>query len=71
MPYGAITGETWRPYVAPADNAQPFDQQAAAAELEAFGASNQGGAYGLPFLSTRCQDAETRWSTYLPTIQAC
>jgi hypothetical protein len=36
--YGAIIGETWKPYVAPADNAQPLDQQAAAAELEAFGA---------------------------------
>jgi hypothetical protein len=36
--YGAITGETWKPYVAPADNAQPLDQQAAAVELEAFGA---------------------------------
>jgi hypothetical protein len=35
--YGAIIGETWKPYVAPADNAQPLDQQAAAAELEAFG----------------------------------
>jgi hypothetical protein len=36
--YGSITGETWKPYVAPADNAQPLDRQAAAAELEAFGA---------------------------------
>ena len=35
--YGAITGETWKPYVAPPET-QPFDQQAAAAELEAFGA---------------------------------
>jgi hypothetical protein len=35
--YGAITGETWRPYVVPPE-AQPLNQQAAAAELEAFGA---------------------------------
>ena len=34
--YGAITGETWKPCVAPPDNAEPLDQQAAA-ELEAFG----------------------------------
>ena len=34
--YGAIAGETWKPYVAPADNAQPLDQQTAA-EVDAFG----------------------------------
>jgi hypothetical protein len=35
--YGTITGETWKPYVGPADNTQSVDRQAAAAELEAFG----------------------------------
>ena len=35
--YGAIIGETWRPYVAPPE-AQLLDQQAAAAEPEAFSA---------------------------------
>jgi len=34
--YAAITGETWKPYVAPADNSQAVDRKAAAAELAAF-----------------------------------
>ena len=34
--YEAITGETWKPYIAPADSRQAVDRQAAAAELAAF-----------------------------------
>jgi hypothetical protein len=35
--YSEITGETWKPYVAPTDNSQAVDRQAATAELGAFG----------------------------------
>jgi ribosomal protein L17 len=35
--YAAITGEEWKPYVAPADNTQSVNRQSATAELGAFG----------------------------------
>ena len=35
--YAAITGETWKPYVAPTDLSQTVDRQAATVELAAFG----------------------------------
>lgn len=35
--YAAITGEDWKPYVAPGDNTQSVNRQSAATELGAFG----------------------------------
>jgi hypothetical protein len=35
--YLAITGEEWKPFVAPIDNSQTVDRKSAAAELGAFG----------------------------------
>ena len=35
--YKQVTGEEWKPYVAPADNNKKVDRQSADAELSAFG----------------------------------
>jgi hypothetical protein len=35
--YAAITGEDWKPYIAPGDNTQSVNRQSAATELGAFG----------------------------------